>query len=225
MEDRNYQAPESHWPQVRYSRSERGREAGSISDRVIGPDGLRWAEGMTVASSVMASIALLWLLIALGPPAQLWFVAYGIAFILFFPMRRAWMDGYSTDFHFRFTQTDFQCGDAQPYDLRIPHSFDMRPHYLAEAEARDIEFKIRNAQHNRQCINPKRYYGDSYHIVFSYHGCSKFLLTVYGREDARAILEKLQYLDQRFTRPARGGGRRGHKPEDQWGDSASGLPG
>lgn len=225
MEDISYKAILSEWPHTRQMRDDRGRMTVVVADRVIGPGDVKWAEGMTSATMVLLSIGLFALLCALTPPVGFWMGSLGAVMVLIVPVQKFWWRAYETEFTFYFTPESFSTGSGPAYDLRVPHRFSTALHSLAQEEARQIEFKIRAAQQNRQVINPKRYYADSYHLIFKYDGYSHFLLEIYGKWEAERLGERLRSVAKYMAHQRGIGQGEAVDPEDEWGRASGDLPG
>ncbi|VVN79664.1 hypothetical protein [Pseudomonas fluorescens] len=110
------------------------------------------------------------------------------------------------------------------YDRRIEHRFVLLPHDAAEYEQRFHEFATRKAAANGQVVQPPIYYGDSFHVVLVYAGHRIDLLTVYGRQQAAAIVARLQHCDQLLDAEAKrvGAGKNPHI-DGEWHHTPGGL--
>lgn len=99
------------------------------------------------------------------------------------------------------------------YDRNIEHSFALIQHDEADTEQRLASQK------------QKPYFRDSYHVILMYAGQRNDVLTVYGRKEAIAILQRLIYCDRALNDDTNMPG--GHKPtpELEWKQAPGGLGG
>ncbi|CAD0261115.1 hypothetical protein F6476_01125 [Pseudomonas umsongensis] len=112
----------------------------------------------------------------------------------------------------------------ESYDRRIEHRFVLLPHDEAEHEQRCHDLATRKAAANGQVLQPPIYYGDSFHVVLVYAGHRIDLMTVYGRQQAAAIVARLQHCDQILDAEAKrvGAGKNPHI-DGEWPHSPGGL--
>jgi len=112
----------------------------------------------------------------------------------------------------------------ESYDRRIEHRFVLLPHDATEHEQRCHDLVTRQAAANGQVVQPPIYYGDSFHVVLVYAGHRIDLLTVYGRQQAAAIVARLQHCDQLLDAEAKrvGAGKNPHIA-GEWHHTPGGL--
>jgi len=225
MQEANFKSPYAGWPPTRVSQDATGRVTATVDAQVICPDGLKWMEGMTSATCVLVGACMVYLLFTFTPPGWVWFAGFICLVLFVFPVQSFWRGAFSTRTIFTFTPEAFVVNGGMPYDLRLAHRFSMIPHDLTQMEARKIDHRMRLAQHNREVINPKRYYGDSYHVIFSYDGYTHYLVDIYGKTDALRLLERLKSVDKLMAHRAGTGAGNATTPRDQWGSQPGDLPG
>ena len=225
MQQTNFRSPYAGWPPTQIGQDAAGRHTARVEAQVICPDGLKWMEGMTSATLVVAGGGLLYLLFSLTPPGWVWFAGLTGVALLTDPAEKFWKEMFSTRTVFSFTPEALVVNGGKPYDLRLPHRFSMIHHDLAQEEARNIAHRVQLAQRNGQVINPKRYYGDSYHVVFSYDGYTHYLVDVYGKTKALRLVERLKSIDKLMAHRAGTGPGNATSPGDQWGNQPGDLPG
>lgn len=110
------------------------------------------------------------------------------------------------------------------FDRRLEHCFALLPHDHTERERRSNELDTREAAARGQVVQMPVYYGDSFHVVLVYGGHRVDLLTVYGRQQAAAVVARLQYCDRLLDQEAKrlGAGSNPHVDAD-WHHSPGGL--
>lgn len=110
------------------------------------------------------------------------------------------------------------------YDRRLAHRFALLPHDHAELERRRNELDTREAAARGQVVQKPVYYGDSFHVVLVYEGHRVDLLSVFGRQQAAAVVARLQYCDRQLEQEAKhvGAGDNPHVDGD-WHQSPGGL--
>ncbi|MFZ6047403.1 hypothetical protein ACFW0H_14955 [Pseudomonas sp. CR3202] len=110
------------------------------------------------------------------------------------------------------------------FDRRLDHRFVLLPHDRAELERRSNELDTREASARGQIVQMPIYYGDSFHVVLVYDGQRVDLLSVYGRQQAAAVVARLQYCDRQLAQEAKhvGAGDNPHVNGD-WHQSPGGL--
>ncbi len=110
------------------------------------------------------------------------------------------------------------------YDRRIKHRFHLLPHDKARAERDRHDYLARKGQTKRSIRRLKKYYQESWHVVFEYLGQRVDIADVYGLPPARAILARLKACDEIMDgKPGTGLGRV-LTPEDEWASSPGDIP-
>ncbi len=110
------------------------------------------------------------------------------------------------------------------YDRTLTHRFVMMRHDEARAEMEKHDLEIRRAANSGRIINKKRYYAESFHIVFEYVGHRHDIAEVYDRNRATAIIARLKACDEVMNNIAKLGDGEALGPEDQWGEQPGDLP-
>ncbi len=126
-----------------------------------------------------------------------------------------------------FTPTEFRIkrdSEWLIYDRTITHSFRMMKHDLARQECEQIERKIRRDQLNKTVAAHKRYFDESYHILFTYMGQRIDILTIYDEKRASAVDARLKACDKIMDRKNLTGEGEALSPDDQWNDGPGLLP-
>lgn len=102
---------------------------------------------------------------------------------------------------------------------RRGHRFKHQPHDRAVKEERDREVARQAASINREVSCGPYYYADSFHIIFDLGGHRYDLLTVYGPQEAAAVLARLQYLDRQLDAAVKIGKGVPEQPRDEWAEA------
>lgn len=102
---------------------------------------------------------------------------------------------------------------------RRGHRFKHQLHDRAVWEQRDNDVARQAASIDRQVARGSYYYADSFHIVFDLGGHRYDLLTVYGPQEAAAVLARLQYLDGQLNAAVKIGKGVPEQPRDEWAES------
>ena len=126
-----------------------------------------------------------------------------------------------------FTPTEFRVktGDIwQVYDRTLTHRFVMMKHDRTREEREQHESSIRRAQRAGKDITPKRYFGDSFHIIFDYLGQRCDIATVYDQKRATAIAARLKACDKVMDTKNKMGEGEVLNPGEQWGNTPGTLP-
>lgn len=117
-------------------------------------------------------------------------------------------------------KTLFSC---KSYDRHLPHKF-----YLLQHDKTPTELEIREMQASRPSIlikglERRRYYADSFHIVFEYTQTRIDLMTVYKQKPASTILARLKLCDEMMQNQLTGNDGTALKPQDQWRDQPGAI--
>jgi hypothetical protein len=110
------------------------------------------------------------------------------------------------------------------YDRSLTHRFLMMKHDYAREERQSHDLRVRRAQAQRRIISPKRYYDDSFHIVFEYMGQRIDITTIYDQKRAMAVAARLKAVDKLMDTKGLGDGEV-MSPDEQWGEVPGKLPG
>lgn len=109
------------------------------------------------------------------------------------------------------------------YDRNLEHQFALLLHDKAQEEARELDFKAREAASKGKLLKQKPYYGDSFHVVLVHGGHRRDLLTVYGLKEAAAIVARLQFCDRCLNEAVQMGGGIKQSAADEWNNAPGGL--
>ncbi|MEW8151007.1 MAG: hypothetical protein AB2810_12745 [Candidatus Thiodiazotropha endolucinida] len=118
----------------------------------------------------------------------------------------------------------YRGGAWDVYDRSLTHRFLMMKHDSAREERQSHELRIRRAQAQGRIISPRRYYDDSFHIVFEYLGQRIDIATVYDQKRAMAVAARLKACDKLMDTKGLGDGEV-MSPDEQWGEVPGKLPG
>ncbi|MEW8462637.1 MAG: hypothetical protein AB2653_20215 [Candidatus Thiodiazotropha endolucinida] len=118
----------------------------------------------------------------------------------------------------------YRGGAWDVYDRSLTHRFLMMKHDSAREERQSHELRIRRAQTKGRIVSPRRYYDDSFHIVFEYLGQRIDIATVYDQKRAMAIAARLKACDKLMDTKGLGDGEV-MSPDEQWGEVPGKLPG
>lgn len=105
------------------------------------------------------------------------------------------------------------------FPRRIEHRFKHQVHDRATWEQRDNEAARQAASIERQVARATYYYADAFHIALELAGHRYDLLTVYGPQEAAAILARLQYLDRQLDAAVKIGKGVPEQPRDEWAEA------
>lgn len=108
------------------------------------------------------------------------------------------------------------------YNRLLEHRFALKEHDLTAWERREIEYQVRDAGTSGEAVNPAVYFGESAHVVLVYAGHRQDLLTVWGRAEAAAIVERLQYCDDCLNKALSMGGA-AQTPDEEWANGPGGI--
>lgn len=218
------ESPFAGWPQTIALRDATGIREIHVDIQALTPFRVKVANFLALVTIVGIVIGSLWVL---DVPTEHGAAVIGTAVIgggIGWAICRAlWRAALAKEVRCQFTPERFEVHSrwqTRVYDRTKDHRFRLQKHDWAEAEKRRHEAIVRK--------NPKRnpvpIYGDSYHVVFEYAGVRRDVMTVYERETADAIFERLNQCDAVMNK------RVGHDsgtrlgPEDDWPDGPGDLP-
>ena len=110
------------------------------------------------------------------------------------------------------------------YDRLLPHRFAVLPHDWQQAERDMDEYRMQQAQLQRQPMKKSKLYANSFHISFDYLGQRNDLMTVFGQKEAVAIAMRLKACDDVLDALVRRGQGTPLSPQDEWGDQPGAIP-
>jgi hypothetical protein len=108
------------------------------------------------------------------------------------------------------------------YNRLLEHRFALKEHDFTDWERRQLDYVIRDAGTEGKAVNPTVYFGESANVVLVYAGHRQDLATVWGRAEAAAIVERLQYCDDCLNKALSMGGA-AQTPADEWSDGPGGI--
>ena len=109
------------------------------------------------------------------------------------------------------------------FERSHPHGFVLLPHDKADKERDRHAFLDRKRPPKWWSWNRKKYYGESFHVVFQCFGERHDVLTVYGRKKAEAIHARLQACDAVMNGVDFGDSGVSLSPHTDWRVEAGGL--
>jgi hypothetical protein len=101
------------------------------------------------------------------------------------------------------------------FDRALPHRFSLKIHDLARHERDQHELETAKAQQRRKIVQPRRYYGESYHFIYELLGQRNDITEIFGQPEAQAMLTRLRAIDE-VINAREGGDGTPLKPGDQW---------
>lgn len=110
------------------------------------------------------------------------------------------------------------------YNRTITHSFALIKHDEARAEREMHERQARDDQMNKRIVARKRYYDDSYHVIYMYMGQRFDVVTIYDEKRASAVVARLKACDSVMDNKNQMGEGEVLNPEEQWGETPGTLP-
>lgn len=127
----------------------------------------------------------------------------------------------------RFTETTFAVRKGrqwETFDRRLQHRFAILPHDRSQEERDEHEHAKQKASLGGRAIMPKRYYANSFHVVFEYLGQRHDIMEVYGPREAHTILTRLIACDSIMDAQMKNGRGMALAPADEWGPSPGDIP-
>jgi hypothetical protein len=220
-------SPFSGRPHTELGYEETGVPFFEVTPREQTPDSAKWAESLGTASAFAVFGFSVYALILTEPDPWVWIAGLVLPWMMapLFKKWYAWKLSRVT--RVVFTPTEFRVltkGGWDIFDRTLTHRFVMLRHDLTRAEAEQRELQMRRAQQRGRIVNPQRYYGESYHIVFEYMGHRYDVLDVYGKPRATAALARFKACDDVMNNAAHMGGGEVLNPGEQWGEQPGGLP-
>jgi len=207
-------------PKTETFTDQHGNPAFRIKAETITPEGVKRAE-FWAGLSVLALWGFGFYVLIQNPdaPSPAWFaLLVGPPFAYRF-FEKFWTFSYIQQTWIEMTIDQFRVKRFpgwQVFDRTVEHKFELYPHDKKRAEKDANEFAIRRAQARGQVIAPKRYYGDSFHVVFKYLSQRNDIVTVYGRNEAAEILSRLIDCDKRLNKLSAMGDEAAFNPDEQW---------
>lgn len=221
-------SPIKGWPKTRERTDRKGRTTITVTPRVLNP----FTAKVSDYGAAMFTGALMFQLASdvaaqgghLGVMAFA-FATGGLAYPVLKPILRFVL---KSKVHIRFTKDQFMVrrfGWWRRYDRHQPHSFAAIPHDKAEQEKLELAEQAHKHRMKGKFFKPTKYYADSSHVIFQYHGQRVDVVTVMGVKDATAVLTRLQAVDRLIDGNATGNGGINTTPEGEWTTQPGEIPG
>jgi hypothetical protein len=211
--------PFDGYPETREETDENEGLRFRVTPKVLTPLRAKIADKLGAATAAVGTVAGVMFiadhnypLIALLAAAGIWFGK---------PLyEKAWREGIRRKVEIIITEAEFRfrtwTGRWIVFDRELPHSFAVPLHDLARQEREQHELQILKAQQLKKIVQPRRYYQESFHLVYELLGQRNDITEIYGRPEAQAVQKRLRAIDEVLKpRAARGHGTP-LKPEDQW---------
>ncbi|MEW8508976.1 MAG: hypothetical protein AB2598_19985 [Candidatus Thiodiazotropha sp.] len=207
-------------PKTALFTDEDGNPAYRIKTETITPEGVKRSE-FRAGLSVLGLMAFGFHMLTQQPqaPAAAWFALLIVPVFAYRFFEKFWTYSHIQQTEMVMTLRQFRIkrgNQWQIFDRTFAHKFKLFDHDKTRVEKDANEFAVRRAQARGQVIAPKRYYGDSFHVVFEYLSQRNDIVTVYGRNEAANILTRLIDCDKRLNQLSGMGDDAAFDPDDQW---------
>ena len=110
------------------------------------------------------------------------------------------------------------------YDRELPHRFALVQHDWTQAERDEEDYRTAQAQLKKQAVRKQRWYANSFHVSFDYLGQRNDIVTVFGQQEATALVARLKACDDVLDALARRGQGTPLSPEEDWADQPGEIP-
>ena len=219
--------PYEGWPETHIKRDKAGNLTANITVEVLTPQRAKVADFLSSISALGLFAGGLWSLAtrAYTPEWPEFALLLGGPFVAAPLVQRVWRGLFKKTTEFVFTPTRFKVKRTlgwKVYDRVRPHKFVPLEHDKARREQEHHAYLDRIDQTHRRVTRRTRYYGDSFHIVFVYEGQRQDVVTVFGRKEAQAVLDRFIRIDQIMNNEIGMGDEAASHPHDQWGDDTTG---
>jgi hypothetical protein len=211
--------PFDGYPETREETDEHGRPRFRVTAKVLTPLRAKIADKLgEVTAAVGAAAGAMYIVDHNYPPITL-AAAAGIWFgrPLF---EKLWREGVRRKVEIILTEAEFSFRDWAGrwivLDRDLQHSFALRFHDLAKQERDQHELQIVKAQQNKKIVQPRRYYQDSFHLVYELLRQRNDITEIYGAPEAQAVQRRLGAIDEVLKARAKRGHGTPLKPEDEW---------
>ena len=207
---------------------EHGNTSFRVIPRVLTPERVKWAEFLAgLCTLTLMGVGFYGLTEVPEAPSWQWFAVLFAPVIVFPVLNSFWQSLFYTGTEIVMTRDEFRVrrwNGWNRYDRTLKHQFTLIPHDKAQKEKDQNEFMARRAQADGRVIAPKRYYGDSFHVVFKYLSQRNDVVTVYGRNEAIDILTRLVDCDERLNQLNGMGDGVSLNPDDEWTPGPGDIP-
>ncbi|MCR9196256.1 MAG: hypothetical protein NXH88_16065 [Hyphomonas sp.] len=211
---------------LRYDR--KGNPRFDIEIRALTPLGAKMADWTTELATVAGLYLTLKETAHMADPAGwLWGAAIAVPLILRPALRWSFQGSYKNTTRVRLTAEHFTIFGGwrrRKFDRDLPHSFAVIEHDDKEWEREKLELEVRQAGRKGRVISPKKYYGESYHLIFEHLGERHDIAAIYGKKEALAAQARLAACDDRIDTLTRQGPGTPFAPADEWAAAPGDLP-
>lgn len=111
------------------------------------------------------------------------------------------------------------------FDRSLPHRFVLHKHKKAEREQQKLSFIESKRSKKWWGWSPKRYYSDSYHLVFEYMDQRHDMLSIYGPIKAEKIFSRLKACEDYMAGQESSSRGVALEAKDDWSPQPGGLSG
>ena len=223
---RTVRSPFDGYPETRAETDENGGVRFRVTAKVLPPLRAKIADKLGAATAVIGVVAAVMYVADHNYPPIALLAAAGIW--LGKPLyEKAWREGIRRKVEIIMTETEFRfrtwTGRWIVFDRELPHSFAVPLHDLARQERDQHELQILKAQQLKKIVQPRRYYQESFHLVYELLGQRNDITEIFGKPEAEAVLTRLRAIDEVIN--ARGGGDgTALEPGDQWVEQPGTIP-
>jgi hypothetical protein len=218
-ERRNSRSPFDGYPQTREETTENGRPRFCVTAKVLTPLRAKIADNLGAATAAIGAVASVIYASDHDYPPIVLIAAIGIWFgkPLF---EKLWREGMRRSVEIVVTEAEFRFRDWTGrwivFDRNLPHSYALRLHDLAKRERDEHELQVLKAQQIKKIVQPRRYFQESYHLVYEFLGQRNDITEIYAMPEAHAVQKRLRTIDDVLKAPAARGQGTPRKPQDQW---------
>jgi hypothetical protein len=212
-------SPFDGYPQTREETGENGRPRFCVTAKVLTPLRAKLADKLGAATAAIGAVAGVIYASNHDYPPVVLFAAAGIWFgkPLF---EKLWRELVRRPVEIVVTEAEFRFRDWTGrwivFDRNLPHSYALRLHDLAIPERDQHELQVLKAQQLKKIVQPRRYFQESYHLVYEFLGQRNDITEICGRPEARAVQNRLRAIDDVLKSRFAPGQGTPFKPEDQW---------
>jgi hypothetical protein len=218
-EQRTSRSPFDGYPETREETSENGRPCFRVTAKVLTPLRAKIADRLGTVTAAAGTVAGLIYASDHNYPPIVLFATAGLW--LGKPLfEKLWREGIRRSVEIIVTEAEFSFRDWTGrwivFDRNLQHSYALRLHDLARRERDEHELQVLKAQQLKKIVQPRRYFQESYHLVYEFLGQRNDITEIYALPEAQAVQKRLRAIDDVLkARAARGQGTP-LKPEDQW---------
>jgi hypothetical protein len=223
--DRNRQ-PFDGKPATREETDENGNPEFRVSLRVLTPLRAKLADKLGEATAYAGTIGFI-LNAVNDDPSGMSLIGAGVAWVLRPVFETAWREALKRHKQVAVTREQFRFRGWLgwvSFDRALQHRHAVIPHDLARWERDQHELEIEQARQRHKVVQPRRYYQDSYHLIYELLGHRNDITEIYGRPDAQAAVARLRAIDDVLNARARRADGTPLKPGEQWVEQPGSIP-